>query len=279
MDLTTYDNPTEYYGILNRQGFLTYPDNELLLGVLQSIISDPAGSQTTPFLATVHQQESVVLAALMTPPWPIVIAADSATPEAFRPLTKHLKHNGISVSGVNAPQPIANRFVAEWCRHTSCTPTVKMDMRLYRLTNVQPVPPCPGRLVPVDGKYRDLALAWAYEFQRDVRIDDSTASIEPHVDAVIHSRNAFLWVDQQPVCMTFRERPHAAGVSIGYVYTPPQHRKKGYATNLVAEVSRNALHEGFRYCALFADTKNPTTNHIYQEIGYRPVSDYSYYTF
>ena len=193
----------------------------------------------------------MVLAALMTPPWPIVIATTVQLPAAFHLLAEHLAQNAIPVTGVNAPQSLANRFVREWRRHTARTPTAQMDLRLYRLTEVQPVPNCPGSLTAVDDASRDLAVAWAYEFQQDTRVGDARESVQPHVDGIINTHNAFLWVDRQPVCMAFRERPHATGVSIGYVYTPPQHRRKGYATSLVADVSRQALHEGFRYlCAV-----------------------------
>lgn len=279
MDLTLYDDPKEFYRILHTQGLLTHPDNELLLGVLQTLIDDPAMFQTTPYLAAIRDEGTVTLAALITPPWPIVIAAASPTATAYRLLAINLKDNASAVTGVNAPHPLADRFVREWRRQTTYTPSVQRDMKLYRLTEVQPVPTCPGSLIAVDDATRDLAVAWAYEFQQDTRIGDARESVGPHVDGVIYKHNAFLWFDREPVCMAFRERPHATGVSIGYVYTPPQHRRKGYAANLVAEVSRQVLQEGFRYCALFADTKNPTTNHIYQTIGYRFVCNYSYFTF
>jgi hypothetical protein len=61
------------------------------------------------------------------------------------------------------------------------------------------------------------------------------------------------------------------------VYTPPELRRRGYASHCVAELSRALLAEGYDFCALFTDLANPTSNHIYQEIGYRPVCDYDSY--
>ena len=67
---------------------------------------------------------------------------------------------------------------------------------------------------------------------------------------------------------------HAAtGVRIGAVYTPPEHRRRGYATATVASLSRAMLDRGRRACYLFTDLANPTSNHIYAEIGYEPVCD------
>jgi uncharacterized protein len=63
------------------------------------------------------------------------------------------------------------------------------------------------------------------------------------------------------------------GIRIGPVYTPPEERGHGYASNLTAWVSQTLLDEGRRFCFLYADLGNPTSNKIYQAIGYEPVTD------
>ncbi len=63
------------------------------------------------------------------------------------------------------------------------------------------------------------------------------------------------------------------GVRISLVYTPPDRRRQGYASASVAGLSQAMLESGKRYCCLFTDLANPTSNHIYAVIGYRPVVD------
>jgi predicted GNAT family acetyltransferase len=53
----------------------------------------------------------------------------------------------------------------------------------------------------------------------------------------------------------------------------PGSRNRGYASSLVAAASQAQLDAGRRFCFLFTDLANPTSNHIYQEIGYEPVRD------
>jgi len=60
---------------------------------------------------------------------------------------------------------------------------------------------------------------------------------------------------------------------VGPVYTPPEHRRRGYATSLVAAWTAQLLGRGIHRCALFTDLANPTSNSIYQTVGYRPVAD------
>jgi predicted GNAT family acetyltransferase len=74
-------------------------------------------------------------------------------------------------------------------------------------------------------------------------------------------------------------RPTVNGIAIGPVYTPPQFRGKGYASSLVAKLSQHLLDQGRTFCTLFTDLANPTSNRIYQNIGYRPVCDYTVYRF
>lgn len=81
------------------------------------------------------------------------------------------------------------------------------------------------------------------------------------------------WEDGEPVSLAGFGNPTPNGVRIGPVYTPPGRRRRGYATALVAALTRALLGSGPRFCFLFTDLANPTSNTIYQRIGYRPVTD------
>jgi predicted GNAT family acetyltransferase len=63
------------------------------------------------------------------------------------------------------------------------------------------------------------------------------------------------------------------------VYTPPEHRRKGYASSSVAALSTSMLDGGLKSCFLFADVSKPTPNHIYRQIGFEPVAFFDDYRF
>ena len=81
----------------------------------------------------------------------------------------------------------------------------------------------------------------------------------------------------EPVSMASYGGRTPTGIRIGLVYTPPRHRRRGYATSLVAEQSRWLLEQGYRSCFLYTDLSNPTSNAIYERIGYRRVADSTEY--
>jgi predicted GNAT family acetyltransferase len=70
-----------------------------------------------------------------------------------------------------------------------------------------------------------------------------------------------------------------SGVRIGPVYTPPDLRGRGYASALTAELSAELLAGGRDYCFLYTDLANPTSNRIYQAIGYEFVCESAEYAF
>jgi hypothetical protein len=72
--------------------------------------------------------------------------------------------------------------------------------------------------------------------------------------------------------MAARTRPTSHGEAVGFVYTPPSERRKGYGAAVVARLSQRILDDGKEFCTLFANAANPTSNGIYQRIGYRAIT-------
>ncbi len=126
---------------------------------------------------------------------------------------------------------------------------------------------------------RDWYEAFAEEAApHDPRPDDLDALADRLIRRV--GRTIYLWEDDgRPVSLVGAGGETALGVRIGPVYTPPEFRRRGYASNLTAAVSQAQLDAGRSFCVLFTDLANPTSNKIYQQIGYEPVTDVDAYAF
>ena len=128
---------------------------------------------------------------------------------------------------------------------------------------------------------RDLLIEWVGAFLDEAldRVDpDQTAAM---VDRSLRTgtRTWYLWEDGEPVSVAAAGGPTPNGIRIGPVYTPPDRRRHGYASALTAAVSQAELDKGRRFVFLFTDLSNPTSNKIYQAIGYEPVIDVDQITF
>ncbi len=149
---------------------------------------------------------------------------------------------------------------------------------VYALTEVLDVPGTGGiarRAVEAD---RGLLLDWLVAFVEEATLGPSRdpGHVERMLDARIGADDAgyWLWEDGgRPVSLAGFSSPTPGGIRIGPVYTPPEHRRRGYGTALVAELSRWLLGRGHRACFLYTDLANPTSNAIYARIGYRRVCD------
>jgi hypothetical protein len=156
-----------------------------------------------------------------------------------------------------------------------------MRERIYRADHAHPPEGVPGELRPYEERHRDLVLAWleafAAEAMPEAPPDDATSWLErrrqdPESDIV-------LWDDGEPVSFGGFGSPTPNGIRIGPIYTPPELRRRGYASALTAALTAMLLERGRRFCFLFTDLTNPTSNSIYQRVGYEPVADFDMWSF
>ncbi|GIU99143.1 MAG: hypothetical protein KatS3mg014_0759 [Actinomycetota bacterium] len=122
---------------------------------------------------------------------------------------------------------------------------------------------------------RGLLLDWLLDFAEEAGLGPTgePGFLERMIDARIEEGSLVLWEDGAPVSLAGSSSPKPSGIRVGPVYTPPEHRRRGYATGLVAELSRWLLARGHRACYLYTDLANPTSNAVYVRIGYRRVAD------
>jgi predicted GNAT family acetyltransferase len=80
-------------------------------------------------------------------------------------------------------------------------------------------------------------------------------------------------VDGVPVALGGHTQTVAAMARIGPVFTPEPQRRRGYGSAVTVAATRSAAAAGADHIVLFTDLANPTSNAIYQQIGYRPIED------
>jgi predicted GNAT family acetyltransferase len=211
-------------------------------------------------------------AVCMTPPYEMLLAV--VPDDAVADLVAVLRAEGVQLPGVNGEVATVERFAAAWRQGTALHARTVFDQRLYVLGTLQPQqPPPPGRARTAAAADLDLAAQWLRAFQQEAGVP--ATDVESAARAGIGDRRLWLWEDDagSVVALAGRTAP-AAGVSrIAPVYTPPAFRRRGYGAAVTAACTADALDRGADHVVLFTDLANPTSNAIYQRLGYRPVSD------
>ena len=230
---------------------------------------------------------SVVSAAMRTAPFkPYPIFCLPMADETARMLARALHERGELLGGVNGALPASEVMATETARLVGGTPEVHHHIRLWEATEVTVPPAPPGRLRQASEADAPLVLEWFTAFHAEAdeqagREPDPTGGEHNTIESVlVRIREGVEWLWESPTGeaqhLTGRSLPSFGVSRIGPVFTPRAHRGAGIASYVVGELTRLGLEAGDRMC-LFTDQANPTSNKIYEALGYRPVVDMAHF--
>jgi len=208
----------------------------------------------------------------MTPPYELLLA--EVPTSTIAPLADALAARGVVVTGVNGETGVAEAFAIAWTSRYPARAVPRRQQRLYKLETLLPATPAGGRARPAVAGDVHTAMNWFTRFQ--VEAGAHLSDVEPIVRDRIENQLLWLWEDDagHPVSMAGRNRTAAGAARIGPVYTPPEHRRRGYGAAITGACTSDALSRDAHDVVLFTDLANPTSNAIYQQIGYRPLRDH-----
>lgn len=216
----------------------------------------------------------ILFLTIRTPPWNLVVS--ELEPQHARDLAMLWLPADPDVPGVVGPPDAVRAFAEAWSELTASTWRTAAHEALHLLEHVRPpAHPPPGLLRVASEDDRELLLEWELAFQEEARSGPGDAFEAARVvDRRLASRRQLLWEDGGTACMVGLNELVGGTVRIGPVYTPPDRRRRGYASVAVAVASQRALDAGAERCMLFTDLANPTSNKIYAAIGYRRHCDW-----
>jgi RimJ/RimL family protein N-acetyltransferase len=252
----------------------------ILLGAIETLRA--AGTRAFGAIAPVfgwwQEPDGEVSAAFLhTPPFPVALT--SVPVPAAVALAQALAARARTVGGVNADPGGAEAFARAWHELTGDTVELHMRSRLFQLGGLRwPNPRPPGQARVAGPADRSLLIAWSEAFHREAQ--SGPEDVVSMVDDRLSYRGLSLWEDAgQPVSMAGLTRIAAGQVRVGPVYTPPGLRGRGFAGAVTCVVSQAALDAGADRVLLFTDLANPTSNALYQRLGYESLEDRAVWSF
>jgi GNAT superfamily N-acetyltransferase len=274
MGWRTTDNLDDFVGIAGTQLRSEPVQNTVLLTVLETLRE--AGKDTfgdSPPVFGWHQPGPGVVdgAFLQTAPFPVLL---TRLPAGSAPSVVELLTSGtLQPTGVNLDASDEAAVSSAWHAATSGGVTAHMRSRLFRLTDLMPPEPFPAGTARVAGPAdTDLLVDWHAAFAAESGSGGGNLR-RTVADRLSYGGLMFWEAGGAPVAMAGLTRNVAGVVRVGAVYTPPEHRRRGYGGAVTTAVSQAALDAGAAEVVLFTDLANPTSNALYQRLGYRPISD------
>ena len=270
MNVRRSDNPREFAERTNEFLLANEAENCFFIGHLPTLPNPTA----VLLLCVVDPNDRVVAVAFMTPGRHMVTTRAPA--DAVVALAAYLHEHAIPLPGIQSPPDAADVFLREWERLTGRRGHSPVGMAVHQITRViPPARPAAGAMRTAQPRDLDLIARWVLGFSREIHesymIENARAIAERRVAA----GEVVIWQDAagEPVAMAGSAGATPHGVRVNLVYTPREFRNRGYASSLVAALSAQLLAAGRRFCFLYTDLANPTSNKIYRAIGYEPVGE------
>ena len=250
-------------------------EGELSYGILLRLADDPgAWGEDVIILAGMDGERPAALVT-MTGPFPALIVG-FGDPGAvdLAAFAEAMHAGGRRPSAVNGARRWSEPFAETW-QTLGADAHVGRELRAFELVRVRPPRQPSGRSRPAAGADRDLLERWIAAFADDIGEPVAAGDAADAAERLLGLDDALLWeADGEPVSLAAVVRRTPLSSTIAYVYTPPALRGRGYASAVVAALSQRELDRGAAWCSLFTDLANPTSNHIYAEIGYEPRADF-----
>jgi GNAT superfamily N-acetyltransferase len=238
----------------------------LLLALVARVANGEAFGDEPPVLLTVHDGDALAGLAVRTPPYNVILdavpLAAAAEVAAIVP----------DAPGALGPPEVVRAFAEATGRPWRTT----RREGIHRLGTLVPARPTTGTFRLATEDDGDVVDAWEHAFVAEVGLPEREAGV---MRGRIADGLVWVWDDGGVVSLAGCGGTTPNGARVGPVYTPPEHRGRGYASAVTAGVTRALLDRGMRYTFLYTDLANPTSNKIYADIGYERIADVDEVTF
>jgi ribosomal protein S18 acetylase RimI-like enzyme len=237
-------------------------ENNLMLGLLGEPSIQPK------IMVDVEEGGEVIAAALHTgEPFPLALSrCDERVAQAIADRVA-----GESFPSVLSAPASAAAFARRWSQISGVRSEPGRRQRIFSCEKVIPSAPVDGAMRVATVADIDLVSDWAGAFERETGAH--TGGARKLAEERVRAGKIRLWDAGDAKSMAGFTGGTPNGVRVGFVYTPPGERGRGWASACVAALTDELLASGKRFVFLYTDLANPTSNKIYQAIGYRAVAD------
>ncbi|MFX1302677.1 MAG: GNAT family N-acetyltransferase [Promethearchaeota archaeon] len=283
MEVKFYEDINKFYNLVYDFLVKKEAENNLIFSILNTIKINPKRyGEEKPILITVSEKSDLKLVSLRTPPYNQLLSYTDDL-KSIDILAEILLQKKMELPGVLGLKEGAKKFAQLWCENKKLKSQLIRNERVYKLEKV--AAETLGSRDFIIGSEEDqlIILNWAKDFILEALPERDESHLKKSQEALIDdikNEKIFLLLDSNKVVSMARKAGKTPnGNLVNLVYTPRELRRRGYATECVAKLSKHLLDEGNKFCFLFTDLMNPVSNSIYQKIGYRPIIDIDEYKF
>ncbi|WP_019422138.1 GNAT family N-acetyltransferase [Paenibacillus sp. OSY-SE] len=173
------------------------------------------------------------------------------------------------IPGISAHPEVAELFAQMYTDMVGGSYKLQMDLQSYACEHVTAPANVQGTMRRAAPEHVNTISGFVTDFIAEAMGTAVPRSDQvPFVERSIASGDMMVWTrEEEPVAMARIAHRSPRHARINSVYTAPEHRKKGYASALVAELCDIVQQEKL-IPILYADMVNPDSNNVYRKIGF-----------
>ena len=267
---TVHRHPTAKAFVSKADGWLreNLVENNIIASISRFLLSEKHHYEDPVFMATLEDEAQVAGCAVCVPPDGLYISG--MTSSAVQALAASLEPIYPSIPQAIGPVDEAQAFAECWQKQNGNLHSIHQWFSMQTLHPPKRSAQGGLRLATED----DLATVqeWAPDYAREM---DTKFDVAALFASMISRGLMYLWVDEVPCCLVTVSGLTPYSCRVSTLYTPPQHRGKGYAVNTVAESCKLSLDAGRSICIVSADVTASGPMHLYQQIGFRPAQKFA----
>jgi len=274
MQLTVYQEAASFLAAAAALLRSAEAENSIIATPAMRMIEAPRDDDAHCYFATVSEAGFAVAAALHNADGGLLLTGG---PEAAMALfAADLAGRKQPLRHLVGPLRACEAFARAWRQRTGGRRRLRYRLRHFELTDAPAGHASSGCMrAPLTSEH-ELIVEWQNAFIVEVGLPDDAARMRRRALQRLERGLFRVWDDGGVVSYGgYGEGGDTA--RIAPVYTPPRLRGRGYASALVSSLSRELFERGKRAIFLTTDVANPTSNSIYQKIGFRPIADHVHF--
>lgn len=186
-------------------------------------------------------------------------------------------------NGFIGPEPCVSRAAEIYSKKANLSLLRAMEQKIFICTHVIAPAKTLGSFRFAGPADLDTLTQWFVEFYAEALPNVPKETLEETrlaVEKRIRNQTMGLWVNERgdAVSMGGYSGITDESLRVVAVFTPKTLRGRGYASQLVATMTTQAL-QSKKFTTLYTDKTNPTSNKIYEALGYKAICDSAHIRF
>lgn len=253
----------------------------LMLGLAYNIQTNKFKTDSPLFYSILDREQVIGCALRSNVDKPLIVSEMPS--EAISLLIAELSSTKEDIQAVVGEEVTAGIFKDRWVALNDLDYKIDIHLGIFECFRVILPKKISAKMIPAMEDHVDILRKYLRGFCEDCFPErvHTNEKIEELMSNHLKNKTAYLLqtAEGEIVSMAASTRSTKTGTTISYVYTPKEFRGHGYASMIVAMISQQILDSGKIMVNLFTDLLNPTSNSIYQKIGFTKIGQNIHYEF